>query len=130
MNSGFSEIAGAGVAEVYARQGGECVRCWRKTPSPQPTSRTCEIKLGEDTDSDLIIVERSYRSDALASEDFKSPRAALLVKWGEKLDLGFELCAYAVVHCDGCGADIPRPRRRGLYMQRRLAESLNLNFHA
>lgn len=40
MNSVFSKTAGAGVEGVYARHGEEWVRCWRKTPSPQPTSRT------------------------------------------------------------------------------------------
>lgn len=111
------------------------MRCWRKTPSPQPTSKTCAamaIQLVVRSRRDLVVVERTYRRDALASEDFQSPRATLLVKGREKLDFGYlDLCTDAVIHDgDGCADVLLRTGRRGPYMQKRTAKCLNLYFHA
>jgi hypothetical protein len=73
IKSGFSKTAGAGVEGVWARHGGACVRCWRRTPSPQPTSKTCKDNSQSGPGRDLVVegpteVTRSRLSISRAHE--------------------------------------------------------------
>jgi hypothetical protein len=65
-----------------------------------------------------LTAQGSYLRYALASEYLQSPRAALLVKWGEEFHLvNVGSSSDTVVH--GRGVDVFRTRRRGAYMQSR-----------
>jgi len=74
------------------------------------------------------VAKRSYRRDALASEYFQSPRAALLVQGGNEFDLGdFKISSDSVIHDrNRRGVDVFGTRRPWVYMQSRTGRFLHL----
>ena len=75
----------------------------------------------------LRVTEGSYRRDALASKDFKSPRAALLVKGGEEFNFSdFNIGSDTVVHAGSWSDNVFGTRRPRVYMQSRKGRFLHL----